>query len=80
MTKLDQKHYAIRVEYGIRYKPYTVDNFWQFIHFINEAYTNLSAEGTRRILKEEGTTYEPENLQYRSDLEGYSIYIVALVS
>ena len=51
----------------------------EFDSFIYEAHGDLSAEPIGRILRQ-GTAYEPENLQRKSDLGGCNIRVAALVT
>ena len=65
---------------GHFHKPHTVPNYWEFVNFTYEAPGDLSAEPTGQILREEGTAYEPENLQRKSDLESCNMHVAALVN
>lgn len=69
-----------RNKYSDVYEEHTVDNYFQFVYWTDKAYSDPLAEPTRRILREEGTAYEKENIQAKSDLEGYTIYVAVSVS
>ncbi|KAM3067141.1 tRNA 2'-phosphotransferase [Clarireedia jacksonii] len=57
-----------RVDYGQIHENETVDSFWQFCLFTDEAHFDPASQGTGRILREQGQRYEPENIQEKPAL------------
>ena len=66
---------AARVKYGEKYQHETIDSFWQYIYFTDEAHIDPSSQGINYILREEGTRYEPDNIQERAAKEGVKLHI-----
>ena len=69
-----------RMAYALEHKDKTVDNFWQFVHFSDEAHIDPDVICRHRILREKGTATAPENLQRVPDFGGCKIHIAASVS
>ena len=80
LKKLTPNQLGQRNEYSDVHEEHTVDNYFQFVHWTDEAHGNPLAEPTGRILREEGTAYDQENMQAKSDLEGCTIHVAASVS
>jgi hypothetical protein len=66
---------AARVKYGEKYQHETIDSFWQYVYFTDEAHIDPSSQGINHILHEEGTRYEPDNIQERAGKEGVKLHI-----
>ena len=77
---MTDEHKTARVAYGYKHKDDTLEKFWAFVHWTDEAHGDLKAQGTGQILREEGTAYHPENLQPFEDLEGCTVHVAASVS
>ena len=69
-----------RVNYGEKYQYETIDSFWQFVLFTDEAHFDPSSQGISRILREQGTRYNPENIQQRPELEGVKLHVAGWVN
>jgi hypothetical protein len=54
-----------RTIYGQTHIEKTIDNFWQYIIFSDEAHYDADSQVQGTILRELGTRYEPENIQQR---------------
>lgn len=80
VKKISQKNRRLRVEYGERYQHETVNSFWQFVHFTDEAHFDPDECYSKRILREEGTRYESENLQSMPDMKGVKLHFGASIS
>lgn len=59
---LSQKNKKLRIQYGEFHQHHTIENYWQYFHFTDEAHFDPSQTFEERILREEGTRYETENL------------------
>jgi hypothetical protein len=77
---LSQKNQQLRMTYGKEHKDHTVENFWQYVHFTDEAHFDPDQMFEQRILREEGTRYEPENMQTMSSMKGVKLHIACSVS
>ena len=55
-------------------------DFWCDVHFTDEAHIDPSSVFNQTILREEGTRYEPENLQEVPKSEGVKLHVAASVS
>ena len=69
-----------RVNYGEKYQYETIDSFWQFVFFTDEAHFDPSSQGVSRILREQGTRYNPENIQQRPELESVKLHVAGWVN
>lgn len=65
VSSLSDKNKELRVQYAKEHeqKQHTVHNFWQFVHFTDEAHFDPDQIFDERVLREEGTRYQPENMQ-----------------
>ncbi len=83
MTKLrmiSDKNKALRMIYEKEHKNHTIENFWQYVHFIDEAHFDPNQTFQRRILREEGTRYETENMQTLPNMKRVKLHIAASIS
>src|SRR5208337_4080379 len=60
VSKINQRK---RVEFATLHQGKTIDNFWQYIHFSDEAHIDPYQSSAEYILREEGTRFEPKNMQ-----------------
>jgi hypothetical protein len=72
---LSARNRATRVDYGQKYQHETVDSFWQYVYFTNEAHIDPTSQDVSYILREEGTRYEPNNIQERPTKEGIKLHV-----
>ncbi|KAM3066528.1 hypothetical protein ACMFMG_012026 [Clarireedia jacksonii] len=63
-----------RVDYSQMYENETIDSFWQFCLFTDEAHFDPASQGTGRILREQGQRYNPENIQEKPALLGNKVH------
>jgi hypothetical protein len=78
--KISPINLAARVEYGEKYQYETIESFWQYIYYTDEAHIDPSSQGVGNILCEEGTRYEAENIQQRPELKGVKLHIAGWVN
>jgi transposase len=77
---LSEKNHQLRVEYGEEHKGKSIDNFWQFIYFTDEAHIDPSSMAQGYILRELGQRYNTENIQERGEKRGVKLHIAAWVN
>jgi hypothetical protein len=75
--KISPKNYRLRVQYGHEHKDKSIDDFWQFIYFTDEAHIDPSSQGQGHILREQGTRMDTENIQERGEKTGVKLHIRA---
>ncbi len=68
---------AKRIQYGRDHKDKSIEDFWQYILFTDEAHIDPSEVFTEYILRAPGTAYNPENLQERPEKKGVKLHIAA---
>jgi hypothetical protein len=78
--KISPVNLAARVEYGEKYQYKTIESWWQYVYFTDEAYIDPTSQGIDRVLREEGTRYEAENLPQRPELKGVKLHIAGWVN
>src|SRR5215212_9708124 len=63
VRRISVKNKRERVAYGQEHRGKTVENFWQFVHFSDEAHIDPQKLGQEYVLREQGTRNDPENFQ-----------------
>ncbi len=79
IKKISLKNQKLRVEYDHRHKDETIDSFWQYVHFTNEARLNSNETYSKRILREEGTRYETRNMQFMLNMKEVKLHFAASI-
>jgi hypothetical protein len=74
------KNKQLRVEYGRRHVAETVNSFWQYVHFTDEAHFDPDEVFSKRVLREEGTRYEAANMQAMPQMKGMKLHFGASIS
>jgi hypothetical protein len=69
-----------RTRYGEKHQNQSVDNFWQYIIFTDEAHIDPSSMGQDCILRELGHRYDTENIQERGEKTGVKLHVAAWVN
>lgn len=69
-----------RVTYGQEHQDKTVDDFWQYVFFTDEAHIDPSETSQGFILREQGTRDDPDNIQERGDKAGVKLHIAAWIN
>ena len=70
----------MRVKYGEEHQHKTVDDFWQYVFFTDEAHIDPSSTSQGCILREQGTRYDTANIQERGEKIGVKLHIAALIN
>lgn len=66
-----------RLEYCQEHKDKSIDDFWQYVFFTDEAHIDPSSIRQGHILREQGHRYDTENIQQRPELLGVRIHCAA---
>lgn len=69
-----------RIKYGEEHRYESVDTFWQYIFFTDEAHFDPTAQKQGTILRERGTRYDAENIQERKELKGVRVHAAGWVN
>jgi hypothetical protein len=78
--KLSPAHRQKRIEYALQHQSKSIDDFWRYVVFTDEAHIDPSSQGVGRILREAGTRTDSVNVQERPSKEGVKLHIAAWVS
>ena len=70
----------MRVKYGEEHQHKTVDDFWQYVFFTDEAHIDPSSTSQGCILREQGTRYDTANIQERGEKIGVKLHIAAWIN
>ena len=75
--EISSKNKDERVEYREEHKDKTIEDFWSYIFFTNEAHLDPSAQQAPGILRERGKQYDDENIMERGEKEGVKFHVAA---
>ncbi len=78
--EISEKNKDERIAYGEEHKGKTIDSFWKYILFTDEAHIDPSAQQAPGILREAGTRYDDENIVERGDRKGVKFHIAAWIT
>ena len=54
VSKLSKNNKKRRVQYGLEHENHTIENYFQYVHFSDEAYFDPDQTYNERVLREEG--------------------------
>ena len=77
---LSRQNLKNRYEYGLQYCDKTIEDFWQYIFFTDEAHIDPSSMGQGMILRERGTRTDSENIQQRPPRTGVKLHIAGWIN
>ena len=63
--EISDKNKEERVAYGKEHKDKSVEDFWSYIFFSDEAHIDPTSQAPGGILRERGKRYDDENIQER---------------
>ena len=69
-----------RVDYGWEHKDKTIENWWQYLYFTDEAHIDPSSLRQGYILREEGHRLDDENIQERPAKIGVKLHVAGWVN
>ena len=78
--EISKKNKDERVSYGEEHKDKTVDDFWRYIFFTDEAHIDPTAQQAPGVLRERGKRYDDENIAERGERKGVKFHIAAWVT
>lgn len=78
--KISATNKGLRVKYGLEHQDKSVDDFWQFVYYTDEAHIDPSSTSQGYILREEGYRTDPENIQERGEKTGVKLHVTAWVN
>ena len=64
-----------REEYGNEHKDMPIFGFWDHIFFTDEAHIDPTSMVQEEVLREQGTRYEPDNIQWRGQKKGVRFHV-----
>jgi hypothetical protein len=74
------KNKQLRVKYDRRHVIETVNSFWQYVHFTDEAHLDSNEVFSKRVLREESTRYEAANMQVMSQMKKVKLHFETSIS
>ena len=77
---VSHKNREERTAYGWRHGDKTIDDFWAYKVFTDEAHIDPNSRAVGDILREEGTRYDVENIEERPPRAGSKFHIAAAIS
>jgi hypothetical protein len=69
-----------RVQYGYDHTDDTIEEHWAYILFTDEFHIDPAAQGAGHILREQGTRYDPENIQEKPALQGSKLHVAGWIN
>jgi hypothetical protein len=69
-----------RVAYGKEHKDKSIEDFWSYIFFSDEAHIDPSSLSYQGVLRERGHRYDDENIQERPEKKGIRFHIAAWIT
>jgi hypothetical protein len=78
--EISEKNKDERVSYGKEYKDKTMDDFWRYIFFTDEAHIDPTAQQAPGVLRERGKRYDDENIAERGERKGVKFHIAVWVT
>ena len=77
--KISDKNKNERVIYGREHKGKTIEYFWQFIVFTNEAHVDPTSLYAPQVLRERGHRYDDENIVERGEKKGVQFHVAGWI-
>jgi len=78
--KISDKNKAERVTYGREHKDKSIEDFWQFVVFTDEAHVDPTSLCAPQVLREAGHRYDDENIVERGDKKGVRFHIAGWIN
>jgi hypothetical protein len=78
--EISSKNKDDRVAYGQEHEDKTMEDFWSYIFFTDEAHIDPSAQQAPGILRERGTRYDDENIVERGERKGVKFHVAAWIT
>jgi hypothetical protein len=78
--EISRKNKAERVSYGQQHKDKTIEDFWSYVLFTDEAHIDPSAQQAPGILRERAKPYDDENIVERGERKGVKFHVAAWIT
>ncbi|KAF2834734.1 hypothetical protein M501DRAFT_1020525 [Patellaria atrata CBS 101060] len=78
--KISQPNKNKRANFGEEHKGKKVEDFWASCVFTDEAHFDPGDQCQELVLREEGTRYEPKNIQERGSKQGNKVHFAGWVN
>jgi hypothetical protein len=78
--EISLKNRGERVHYGAAHQNKTIEDFWQYIFFSDEAHLDPSSQSQGYILRERGTRTNAENIQERGEKTSVKLHVFAYIN
>ena len=78
--EISKKNREERTDYGERHQHANIEDFWSHVLFTDEAHIDPGSRAQGRILREQGTRYDPENIQERGSKQGNKLHIAGWIN
>jgi hypothetical protein len=78
--EVSTKNREERVAYGRDHQDKSMEDFWSYIMYTDEAHVDLTSQAVGEILREEGTRYDDENIMERGEKKGVSFHVAAWIT
>jgi hypothetical protein len=78
--RMSKKNLASRLQYGQDHQDKTIEDFWQWVTFTDEAHIDPTSECQGQILRERGKRYNTENIQERRPKEGVRLHVAGWIN
>jgi transposase len=77
---ISKKNREERVKYRYQYQDKSIEDFWQFVLFSDEAHIDPTSTIQGYILREAGTRYNSENIQERGEKKGVVLHVATWIN
>ena len=78
--KISDSNKAGRVAYSREHKDKSIEDFWQFVVFTDEAHVDPTSLCAPQVLREVGTRYDDENIVERGERKGVRFYVAGWIN
>jgi hypothetical protein len=79
IRRINVKNELLRQKYDCRHQAETMNSYWQYVHFTNEAYFDSDESYSKRVLREKSTRYETQNMQIMIDMKKMKLHFEASI-
>lgn len=77
---ISHKNKDERISYGQEHEYKTMEDFWSYIFFTDEAHIDPSVQQAPGMLRERGKRYEDENIVERGKKQGVKFHVAAWIT
>ena len=73
--QVSDKNREERVAYKWEYYNKSMEDYWSYMFFTDEAHIDPTSQAVGDILREEGTRYQDENIMERQEKKGITLHV-----